>query len=63
MTTGDELRRIMEDRGVTIVELSEESGVARSTISRMLRSGEGMLYSWRAVARALGVKVSELIGE
>lgn len=63
MTQGDELRRIMQDRGVTIVELSEESGIARSTISRMLRSGEGMLYSWRAVARVLGVKVSELIGE
>lgn len=48
---------------MSIARLSEESGVARSTIQRMVRTGDGMLYSWQAVAYALGVRVSSLLGE
>ena len=48
---------------MSIARLSEESGVARSTIVRMMRTGDGMLYSWQAVAFALGVSVSALLGE
>jgi hypothetical protein len=46
-----------------VTRLSDESGVARSTIQRMVRTGDGMLYSWQAVAFALGVRVSDLIGD
>lgn len=54
----------MRDAGISTSELARESGVARSTINRM-KSGDsiGAIYSWRAVASALGMTVSELIGE
>ena len=43
------------------MRLAEESGVARSTISRMIRTGDGMLYSWKAVASVLGIAVADLM--
>lgn len=48
---------------MSVARLSEESGVARSTIARMIKTGDGMLYSWQAVAYALGTSVSKLMGE
>lgn len=47
---------------MSIRQVSEESGVSRATIYRMIQTGDGMLYSWQAVARALGRRASELIG-
>lgn len=43
------------------MRLSEESGVARSTIARMIKTGDGMLYSWQVVASVLGVHVADLM--
>ena len=47
---------------MTVAQVARESGVSRSTINRMLQTGYGMLCSWQAVAFALGVKASEIIG-
>lgn len=47
---------------MSVSQVAEESGVSRSTIFRMIQTGDGMLYSWQAVARALGTRASELIG-
>ena len=41
--------------------ISQASGVARSTISRMIETGDGMLYSWKKVAEAIGIRVSDLM--
>jgi len=29
----------------------------------MIKTGDGMLYSWQAVAYALGISVSKLMGD
>lgn len=44
-------------------ELSRESHVSKSTIYRMIGTGEGMLHSWKSVAKSLGCNLSDLIGD
>ena len=58
------MEEAMRTHGLSVSELARASGVSRSTIQRMIAGDEvGTLYSWRAVARALGTTVSKLIGE
>lgn len=54
----------MKNAGIGPSELARETGIARSTINRMKRGDDvGTIYSWRMVASALGMTVSELLGE
>ena len=63
-SVGERLKRAMESKGASISWLASETGIARSTIYGM-REGTctGNLHSWMEVAAALGVSLSELIGD
>jgi len=62
-TTGEKLNRLRRGQGLTQADLSEESGVAQSTIAHIesgkhARPHPGTLSK---LARALGIKPSELL--
>lgn len=61
--SGDRLASAMDDKGITISRLSRETGLSRATI-RNMRVGDkrGSMYSWALVAKALGMRIDELIG-
>lgn len=62
-TSGENLVDAMDSRGITISELSHETGLSRTTIRKMRRGDlEGNVYSWALVAGALGISVSKLVG-
>lgn len=62
MTTGEKLSRIMDEKGVSVRELQRRTDLSISAIRR-LRRGDmvGNLYSWNAVAKALGVHVDDFL--
>lgn len=61
--SGERLARAMEERGVSVAQLSEMAGLHTSTIYRMLNEGaaKGYVASWQVVATCLGVPLSELL--
>lgn len=63
MDTGQRLAAAMERSGKTREQIAMETGLARSTLSRMC-SGDrvGSLSSWLLVASCLGVRLEELLG-
>ena len=50
-------------RGITLQELAEKLGVARSTLANTLAKKNPTLDTLEKIARALDVKVSDLIVE
>ena len=63
-TTGDRLAEAMADGGFSKRRLARESGVSYRTVCR-ITSGDrvGSLDTWMRLADALGMEVSELIGD
>ena len=61
MHVGDVINKIRKDRKMTLVELSEKSGVAVATLSR-IENGKmaGTLDSHMAICKALGIVLPEL---
>ena len=59
------LRQLIEERGISLKELSSETGVAAPNISRLLSSSDSnpTLSTLMPIARFFGVSVSMLIGE
>ena len=64
MDRGERLKKLRKERRISQVELSNMSGVAQQTISNIERGrNEPSADSLRMLAVALGVSVSELLGE
>jgi transcriptional regulator with XRE-family HTH domain len=62
MATSDLLRRHMERKGMTIVDLARRSGVGVATISRIINGHYEPRQSTREkIAAALGVSVRQLV--
>ncbi len=61
---GSRLRKLRKERDITLEELSEKSGVALATLSRM-ETGKmtGTLESHNSICKALGVSIAELYRE
>ena len=61
MHVGEIINKLRKDRKLTLVELSEKSGVAVATLSR-IENGKmtGTLDSHMAICRALGIALPEL---
>lgn len=59
---GRRLRAAMRSEGVTVARLSKLTGLSQRTITK-LRSGasEGNAATWRAISRALGKPIDELV--
>ena len=63
MTLGRKIRELRQLKGWSLAELAKHSGVALSSLSRIETSRmTGTLESHIGIARALGVRVSELYG-
>jgi transcriptional regulator with XRE-family HTH domain len=57
------LARIRRWRVLTQAELSDQTGLQQSTISRLEHGGEAEARTVRKLARALGVSVYDLTGQ
>lgn len=59
------VKEIMEAKGKTIAALSQDTGLAMETIKRArdARVGQCRLSTLEAIAKALGVKVTDLFEE
>lgn len=53
MTPQDQLRELIRGKGMTIVDLSRQSGVSRATIARFLRGEAVGSDKLQAIATAL----------
>ena len=61
---GHRLRVIMADRGVSVGELAERSGISRQTVGSYLNNGAiPSLQNACQIARVLGVSLDELAVE
>ncbi|MFC1594663.1 helix-turn-helix domain-containing protein [Candidatus Omnitrophota bacterium] len=64
MNLGKTIRRIRKDQNLTLQELSNRSGVALATLSRIENNRmSGTLTSLKDVATAFGLRLSDLIKE
>lgn len=59
----DYVKAIMADKGITQVALAETMGITQATVSGMVNRDNPTLDTMRRLADALGVTVSDLIGE
>ena len=60
--TSGNLKRVMAEKGVTIGELCGRTGLSTATVWHLRRdNGSGMLWTWAAVASALGVSIDDLV--
>lgn len=56
------LKRFLQVRGKSAYWLQKETGLAYNTIYRLMRSDNvGTIDTWRRIAKALGVKVDDII--
>ncbi|KJE29023.1 helix-turn-helix family protein [Geobacillus kaustophilus] len=55
-----QLSKILKERGMTQMELSEKSGVNQATISRFDKSTRFEAWHLIAISRALGVSIEDL---
>src|SRR3954464_13555728 len=58
---GHKMRKLRKDKGLTLVEVAEKTGVAQATLSR-IETGTmiGTVESHEKIAEVLGVGLSEL---
>ncbi len=64
MKIGKRMRLLRKEKDITLEELSEKSGVALATLSRMENNKmAGTLASHNKICKALGVSISELYRE
>jgi len=65
MSFAKNLKQIRESRGLNIQKLSFECGIARETISKMEKGTylNPTLKTMALLAKALGVKVQDLVNE
>jgi len=61
---GEALRNLRQRRKLSLVDLSKISGVQLATLSRMENNkAVGSLKNYKCIAKALGLKLSELFAE
>ena len=62
-SSGEALKGVMDELGMTVRELSERTGLSSRTITA-LRSGrsQGNFATWRAISKVTGRSVDELTG-
>lgn len=61
MTIGKKLKQLRKSKGLTLVQLSEQSGVQVATLSRIENlKMTGTLESHMAIAKVLGIDVTQL---
>lgn len=62
-TNGSALKSAMDERGVTVAQLSKATGLSTRTITA-IRNGKsgGNGATWVAISRALGVALDSLVG-
>lgn len=64
MEIGDKIRKLRKNKKMTLKELSEASGVALATLSRIeTNQMTGTVKSHQAIASCLGVSLPQLYGE
>jgi transcriptional regulator with XRE-family HTH domain len=54
------LRRLMDEQGITQLELAAQAGVDKDTVSNVMRGESSSTATMEKLAQALGVDVSEL---
>ena len=61
--SGEKLKKVMGEQGITVAALAEATGLSSRTITA-LRSGKsaGNMATWRIIARRLGRNIDELVG-
>src|SRR6266700_5986831 len=67
-TVGERIRRLMQDRGMTLGDLNRQSGIAKGYLSELVNEDEGSrrkpsaetLY---AIGTVLGTSVADLLGK
>lgn len=64
MTRGEHMRLSREKKGLTIIQLSNASGIAANTISSLERNSRygGWLITVEILADALGLSIDEYVG-
>lgn len=61
---GKTIRRLRVERNMTLMELSDKTGIQPATLSRMENNKMiGTLDAFNALAEAFGIKLSELFQE
>lgn len=61
MTTGDRLKQLRNEKGLSTYELSEKTGISQSTISKLENNKRRAdLYTIEKIANALDVNVKSL---
>lgn len=61
---GNTIRRLRTERGLTLIELSDKTGIQPATLSRMENNKMvGSLDAFNALAEAFKMKLSELFQE
>jgi transcriptional regulator with XRE-family HTH domain len=61
---GNTIRRLRTERGMTLIELSDKTGIQPATLSRMENNKMvGSLDAFNALAEAFKMKLSELFQE
>ena len=64
MLLGSRIRALRKEHGLSLEQLSEKSGVALATLSRLENSrGTGTFRTHRKIAEALGLAITELYRE
>ncbi len=56
---GEKVIERMSNRSMTVRELSEQTGIARSTISRVRAGGKCHRYTAETIAQALGAEAKD----
>ena len=64
LTSGQKLSCVLQERGISVRELSIACGVSCSTLYRIMDGDAlGYLDTWVKIAGHLGMEVSELVGK
>lgn len=54
------IRQIMREKGITVNQLAQKTGVSQPSMSTTLAKGNMTVSSLRAIAEALGVEIADL---
>lgn len=63
MTIGDNIKRLLEERGMSQNELSRRTGISKANVSLMVngRRNDIKLHTLRSLCEALGCKAEDLM--
>ncbi len=57
---GNQLERILSERGISHYRLSKATGISETSISRIFSSNSASVYHLRLICESLGIELSEI---